>query len=95
MREALMAVMQPSVGLPEPDRAALELHAVTRADWNQLAEELSQSSSSTGRGLAYRIHQFLTNMPAAETERMQLRKQLHRHLQQQKEQEDAKPERSL
>ncbi len=95
MHEALVAVMQPPVRLPEPDRAALEQHAVTRAEWNQLAEALSQSSSSAGRGLAYQIRHFLASMPAAETERMQLRKQLHRHLQQQKEQEDAKPERSL
>ena len=95
MREALVAVTQPLGNLPEPDRAALEQHAVTRADWNQLAEELSQSSSSAGRGLAYQIRQFLANMPAPETERMQLRKQLHRHLKQQKEQENAKPERSL
>ena len=87
--------MRPSAAPLEPDRAAMEQNALVRADWNQLAEELSRASAGKGQALAHQIRQFLAEMPVAETERMQLQKQLRRHLQQQKEQEDAKPERTL
>ena len=95
VQEALMAVSRQSAPLPEPDAAALERNVLVRADWNQLADELSQTSAGTGQTLANQIRQFLADMPAAETERMLLQKQLQRHLQQQKEQNDAKSERTL
>lgn len=95
VQQALAAVTRPPADLTEPDRAALERHAMARADWNQVADELSQASAGTGQTLARQIRQFLADMPAAETERMQLRKQLRQHLQQQKERHDAKPERTL
>lgn len=95
VREALVAVTRPSASPSEIDMAALQRHALARDDWNQLADELSQASSGTGPALARQIRQFLADMPAAETERMQLHKQLRQHLQQQKERHDAKPERTL
>ena len=95
VREALVAVTRPSSSPSEIDMAALQRHALARDDWNQLADELSQASSGTGPALARQIRQFLADMPAAETERMQLHKQLRQHLQQQKERHDAKPERTL
>ena len=95
VQEALMVVMRPSAPPLEPDRAALEQNALVRADWNQLAEELSRASAGKGQALAHQIRQFLAEMPAAETERMQVQKQLRHHLQQQKERHDAKPERTL
>ena len=95
VQEAVVAVTRPSASLSEADRSALERHAQARADWNQLAYEISQASTGTAQALARQIRKFLADMPAAETERMQLQKQVRHHLQQQKERHDAKPERTL
>ncbi len=95
VQEAVVAVTRPSASLSEADRSALERHAQARADWNQLADEISQASTGTAQALARQIRKFLADMPAAETERMQLQKQVRHHLQQQKERHDAKPERTL
>lgn len=93
-REALKAVAHPAAGLQEPDRRAVEQQAQTRADWSRVADELSQATTRAGQELARQILSFLAHMPAPETERMQLQKQLRQHLQQ-KERHDAKPERTL
>ncbi len=94
VREALKAVTHPA-GLQESDRRAVERQAQARADWNRVADELSQATTGSGQDLARQIRSFLAHMPAPETERMQLQKQLRQHLQQQKERHDAKPERTL
>ncbi|PBS11363.1 hypothetical protein CMZ82_15150 [Lysobacteraceae bacterium NML93-0792] len=93
--EALRAVTRPGSSLQEPDKAAVERQAQTRADWNRVANELSQATTGAGQELARQIRSFLAHMPAPETERMQLQKQLRQHIQQQKERHDAKPERTL
>ncbi len=95
VREVLLGMACPDSSLQAPDKAALERQATTRADWNRVADELSQSAADTGQQLARQIRRFLAHMPAPETERMQLRKQLRQHLQQQKESKHAKPERTL
>src|SRR5690606_24071177 len=95
VRETLKAVTHPAAGLQELDRHAVEQQAQTRADWSRVADELSQDTTGTGQDLARQIRSFLAHMPAPETERMQLQKQLRQHLQQQKELHDAKPERTL
>lgn len=94
VREALKAVTHPA-GLQESDRRAVERQAQTRADWNRVADEMSQATTRAGQELARQIRSFMAHMPAPETERMQLQKQLRQHLQQQKELHDAKPERTL
>ncbi len=93
--EALRSVTRPGPNLHEPDRSAVKRHAQTRADWGRVADELSQATTGAGQKLARQIRSFLAHMSAPETERMQLQKQLRQHLQQQKEQHDAKPERTL
>ena len=95
VREALKAVTHHAAGLQEPDSRAVERQAQARADWNRVADELSQATTGAGQDLARQIRSFLAHMPAPETERMQLQKQLRQHLQQQKERHDAKPERTL
>lgn len=93
--EVLKLVARPGSSLQEPDKAAVERQAQTRADWNRVANELSQTTTGAGQELARQIRSFLAHMPAPETERMQLQKQLRQHIQQQKELHDAKPERTL
>lgn len=95
VREALKALTHPVTGLHKPDRRAVERQAQTRADWNRVADELSQATTGAGQELARQIRNFLAHMPAPETERMQLQKQLRQHIQRQKELHDAKPERTL
>lgn len=93
--EALRAVTRPGPNLQEPDRTAAQRQAQTRADWSRVADELSQATTGTGQELARQIRSFLAHMPPPETERMQLQKRLRQHIQQQKEQLDAKHERTL
>lgn len=95
VREALTGMTCPANSLQAPDKAAVERQATTRADWSRVADELSQASAGSGQELARQIRRFLAHMPAPETERMQLQRQLRQHLQQQKESNHAKPERSL
>ena len=95
VREALMATTRPAADLQGPDKVAVDGQAQTRADWNRIADELSQATAGTGQELARQIRRFLAQMPAPETERMQLQRQLRQHLQQQKERNDANPERAL
>lgn len=95
VREAVAAMTHPNVGFQGPDKSALQRQAQTRADWNRVADELSQTTTSAGQELALQIRRFLARMPAPETERMQLQKQLRQHFQQQKEHNDAKSERTL
>ena len=93
--EALRSVTRLGPSLQESDRTAVERQAQTRADWNRVADELSQATTSSGQELARQVRGFLGHMPPPETERMQLQKQLRQHLQQQKERHDAKLERTL
>lgn len=95
VREALKAMTRPTTNLQDPEKIAAERQAQTRADWSRVADELSQATTSVGQDLARQIRRFLAQMPAPETERMQLQKQLRQHLQQQKERNDANPERTV
>ena len=95
VREALMATTRSAASLQGPDKVAVDGQAQTRADWDRVADELSQTTAGTGQELARQIRRFLAQMPAPETERMQLQRQLRQHLQQQKERNDANPERAL
>ena len=95
VREALMATTRSAASLQGPDKVAVDGQAQTRADWDRVADELSQTTAGTGQELARQIRRFLAQMPAPETERMQLQRQLRQHLQQQKERNDANPERTL
>lgn len=95
VREALMAVTRSNLAPNNHDQAAVDMQQRTRQDWKQLADDLARATTEAGQALARQIHHFLARMPAPETERMQIQKQLRQHLQQQKERNDAKPERTL
>lgn len=95
VREALMAVTRPGAAPNKHDRAAVDVQQRTREDWKQLANDLAHATTEVGQALARQIHQFLARMPAPETERMQLQKQLRQHLQQQKDHDNANSERTV
>ncbi len=95
VREALMAVTRSSASPNKHDRAAVDMQQRTRENWKQLANDLAHATTGAGQVLARQIHQFLARMPAPETERMQLQKQLRQHLQQQKDHDNANSERTV
>jgi hypothetical protein len=95
VREALMAVTRSNEAASKFDQSAAGMQLQTREHWKQLADELSRATAQTGQSLARQIHQFLARMPAPETERMQIQKQLRQHLQQQKDQDHANSERTV
>lgn len=94
LRESLMAATRTNGAQNHHDRAAITAHMQAREDWKQLARDLANTAAESGHAMANQIHQFLARMPAPETERMQLQKQLRQHIHQQKDHDDAKPERS-
>lgn len=93
--EALVAVTSSNAAPNKHDKTVVDMQQRTREDWKQLADDLARATTEAGQALAQQIHRFLARMPAPETERMQIQKQLRQHLQQQKERNDAKPERTL
>src|SRR5690606_36410692 len=95
LREALMAVTRSNEASSKFDQSATGMQLQTRKDWKQLADDLAHSTAEAGQSLARQIHQFLTRMPAPETERMQIQKQLRQHLQQQKDHDHANSERTV
>ncbi|WP_363800572.1 relaxase/mobilization nuclease domain-containing protein [Lysobacter firmicutimachus] len=95
VREALMAITR-SNGAPNKfDQSAVDMQLQIRHDWKQLADHLARTAAESGQDLARQIHQFLARMPAPETERMQIQKQLRQHLQQQKDYDNANSERTI
>lgn len=94
VREALVDVTRSTPVPLGQDRAASAQEQV-REDWRQLANDLAHTSAENGRTLAQQIHRYLAQMPAPETERMQIQKQIRQHLQQQKERTNANPERTI
>lgn len=95
VREALMAATRSSASPNKHDRAAVDMQQRTRENWKQLANDLAHATTGAGQVLARQILQFLARMPAPETERMQLQKQLRQHLQQQKDHDNANSERTV
>lgn len=86
---------RPNEAPSEHDKAAMETQLRTRKDWKHLADDLARSTTGSGQLLARQIHQFLKRMPEPETERMQLHKQLRQHFKQQKDHDNANPERTV
>lgn len=94
VREALTDITRATAIPPDENRAEIALER-TRDSWRQVADELARATAESGRTLAQQIHQYLAQMPGAETERMQIQKQIRQHLQQQKERTNANPERTV
>jgi hypothetical protein len=95
VRDALNAMAHAETQVSEHEQAALNAQQQARMDWQKLAEQLAQTSEATGQTLAVQIKRFLAEMPSAETERMQIDKQIRPHLKQQQEPQHASQERAL
>jgi type IV secretion system T-DNA border endonuclease VirD2 len=95
VRDAFTAMANPETQPSAHEQAALIAQQQARNDWQQLAEQLAQASAATGPALAQQIKRFLADMPPAETERMQIHKQIRHHIKQQQEQQHASQKRTL
>lgn len=93
--DAITAMAHPETPVSKHEQAALDAQQQARMDWQRLAEQLAQTSEATGQALAVQVKRFLAEMPSAETERMQIDKQIRHHLKQQQEPQHASQERAL
>ena len=94
LQESFVAVSRENGKSDPRDKAAVDAQLRVRKEWKRVALDLAQTTAQSGQEMARQIQQFLARMPAPETERMQIQKQLRQHLHQQKDHDNAKPERS-